>query len=303
MKNYINILLQYIFGFSVLGGKKLFGYSKKTFNAAYKQITVLLPFLSQNELLSWSKNLTNGVESIYDKAMDAEYIKTHIGGGYHRMFDGGHSPVNAWEKVINASETDSFAQEVIGYVSAMTKDATTKMGMPFTTIDKEYFDKTAEMLNATYGIKKSWLNDLLSWDVFEIFSTALGIVGSMFFLKKNDMKKVSEILGSMGIIAILSANSLMGITVIVQTVWAYVVKKKKLENKAALRGAGLSVITWSIFTILGLPILVELIIALAVLKLIKKAPLPGKSVVKLIFKRIQRLNKRSNETGKLMLTK
>jgi hypothetical protein len=133
MKKYFNSGLQYLFGFSVLGGKKLIGLTKTTFTNAYKKITVILPFLSQNELLAWSKKLSNGVETIYDNAMDAEYIKTHIGGPYHRLFDGGHSPVLAWEKVKNASETDSFTQEVIGYVSAMWKNATTKMGMPFTT--------------------------------------------------------------------------------------------------------------------------------------------------------------------------
>ena len=219
--------------------------------------------------------------------MDAEYIKTHVGGAYHRMFDGGHSPVNAWEKVKNASETDSFSQEVIGYVSAMWKDATTKMGMPFTTINKEDFDKTAESLSGTYGIKKSWLNDLLSYDVFEIFTAALGLVGTLFFLKKDDMKKVSEILASMGIIAILSGNILLGITVIVQTTYAYVIKKKKLDNKSTMKGAGLTVISWAIFSLLGLPILVELVIVLMVIKLIKGEKLPGRSIITSIFERLK----------------
>tara|TARA_Y100000768_G_scaffold296561_1_gene230368 strand:+ start:463 stop:1341 length:879 start_codon:yes stop_codon:yes gene_type:complete len=266
----LNATLQYSYGFSFLMGKKLYGISRSTFDLAYKNITAILPFLSQSELLGWTKKLSSGVETIYDKAMDAEYIKTHIGGPYHRLFDGGHSPVLAWEKVKNASETDSFTQEVIGYVSAMWRDATTKMGMPYRTINKDYFDKTAEALNTTYGIKKSWLNDFFAWDVVEIFSTALGMAGGIFFLKKNDMNKLSEILGSMGIISVLTANRFMGIMVIVQTVWTYVIKKKKLENSSAIKGASLSLISWSIFSILGLPILIELVIALSVLRLFHK---------------------------------
>jgi len=283
----INTILQYSFGFSALGVKKIYGVSKSALSAIYKQIVIVLPFLSQNELLSWSKGLSNGIETIYDKAMDAEYIKTQIGGGYHRMFDGGHSPINAWEKVKNASDTDSFNQEVIGYASAMWKDMTTKMGLPFTTVDKENFDQAGEALKASTGIEKESFYDLASYDVFEVFSTALGLVGAMFFLKKDDMEKVSEILGSMGIISILSGNVLMGIAVIVQTVYAYVFKKEKIDNKKAVQGAGYSIMSYFIFTILGLPILIELVIVLIVFKLIKKQPIPGKEWVATLFNRLK----------------
>lgn len=283
----INSILQYSFGFSALGVKKIYGVSKSALSAIYKQIVIVLPFLSQNELLSWSKGLSNGIETIYDKAMDAEYIKTQIGGGYHRMFDGGHSPINAWEKVKNASDTDSFNQEVIGYASAMWKDMTTKMGLPFTTVDKENFDQAAEAVKASTGIEKESFYDLASYDVFEVFSTALGLVGAMFFLKKDDMEKVSEILGSMGIISILSGNVLMGIAVIVQTVYAYVFKKEKIDNKKAVQGAGYSIMSYFIFTILGLPILIELVIVLIVFKLIKKQPIPGKEWVATLFNRLK----------------
>ena len=47
-------------------------------------------------------------------------------------------------------------------------------------------------------------------------------------------------------------------------------RKKKLENTSAIKGASLSVISWSIFTILGLHVLIELIIALAVIRLIRR---------------------------------
>ena len=74
MKKYINRTFQYIFGFSVLGGRKIIGFSKKSLNAIYKQIIVALPFLSQEDLFGWAKGLSNGIDNIYDKAMDAEYL-------------------------------------------------------------------------------------------------------------------------------------------------------------------------------------------------------------------------------------
>ena len=281
--------LQYVFGFSYLGVKTIHGVSKKGIQLLYDRLVVVLPFLSQPELLGWSKNLSNGVETIYDKAMDAEYIKSHIGGAYHRLFDGGHSPVNAWDKVKNASETDTFSQEVIGYVSAMWKDATTKMGMPFTTFDKSQYDKIVDSINASTGIDKKWMFDLSNYDVFEIFSSVLGVVAALFFLKKDDINKVSEILGSMGILAILSANVFMGIAVVVQTVYAYTVKKKQLDKKEALKGASYSAITYAIFSVLGFPILIELIIAMVVLKVVKGEQIPGKKFVNMIFEKFQTL--------------
>jgi len=288
MFKYINSFFQYVFGFSYLGFKTVHGVSKKTLKLVYDRLVVILPFLSQAELLGWSKNLSNGVETIYDKAMDAEYIKSHIGGAYHRLFDGGHSPVDAWKEVINASDTDTFSQEVIGYVSGMWKDATTKMGMPFTTFDKNQYDQVVDSINASTGIDKKWLFDLSNYDVFEIFSSALGVVAALFFLKKDDINKVSEILGSMGILAILSANVFMGIAVIVQTVYAYTVKKKQLDKKEALKGVSYSAITYAIFSVLGFPILIELIIAMVVLKVVKGEKIPGKKFVNMIIEKFQR---------------
>ena len=102
----------------------------------YKQVGerlsgVTLPFLSSPELLNWSENITKGTASAYDKALDMQYLKTHIGGGNHRMFDGGHDLFNAWDRAKDAKHDDSSTDEVIGYVSPIWKDLTTKQGLPF----------------------------------------------------------------------------------------------------------------------------------------------------------------------------
>ena len=71
----------------------------------------------------------------------------------------------------NASDTDSFTQERIDMFRACGK-MQQQMGMPFKTIDKNYFDHTAEVLNAKFiGKVESWLNDLFTWDVFKIFKS------------------------------------------------------------------------------------------------------------------------------------
>ena len=53
----------------------------------------------------------DGGRPIYDKAMDAGYLATNIGGGNHRLFDGGHTIAGAFKAVRGASTEDSIIQE------------------------------------------------------------------------------------------------------------------------------------------------------------------------------------------------
>ena len=66
--------------------------------------------------------ITEGSATIYDKAMDAGYLATNIGGGNHRLFDGGHTIAGALESVRGAAPDDSIIQEGLGYVQGMFRD-------------------------------------------------------------------------------------------------------------------------------------------------------------------------------------
>ena len=178
-------------------------------------------FLALPELLKWSEQITRSTATIYDKALDAEYLRTHIGGGSHRLFDGGHDLLGAWTAVREASGADSFAQEVIGYVHALWKDATTVKGLPFVTLDKVEHSQLADALSALPGVSSEWVYDLFSYDVFEVFSAGLGAVGIIFAFGHDDLERLSEVLGTMGITSVISANPLMGLAVIATTGYAY----------------------------------------------------------------------------------
>ena len=58
--------------------------------------------------------MVKGSPTIYDKAMDAEFIATHIGGAQHRLFDGGHTIIGAFRAGHAASPDDSIIQEAMG---------------------------------------------------------------------------------------------------------------------------------------------------------------------------------------------
>ena len=129
-----------------------------------------MAFLHTQDLLKWSETVTESPGTLYDKAMDAEYLRSHIGGGDHRLFDGGHDLMGAWKSVHEASEADSLTQEVVGYVAGIWKDVTTIKGLPVVTVDKGGFDSWADRFSAIPGVNREWLVDLLSFDAFEVLS-------------------------------------------------------------------------------------------------------------------------------------
>lgn len=247
----------------------------------------LSAFFAQKDLLEWvnemSKQIIGGAATIYDKALDAEYITTHIGGGRHRLFDEGHDLINAWNKVRDATDDDSFSQEVIGYASAIWKDVVTPMGLPFATLDKQTFDVWATKVTELIpGMNKKYFYDLLSFDAMEIFSSGLGAVGIIFCLKKDDQEKLSGILGAMGIQSIISANPIMGILTIGVVAYAYFVKKTNLDAKATMKAGAIAAVSATLFTIMGFPILVEFVLVIVLTNLFRKQILDNEQLAMLI---------------------
>lgn len=255
----------------------------------------LFAFLAQNSLLSWLEEMTKATATIYDKALDAEYLKTFIGGGDHRLFDGGHDIFAAWEKVKNAYPDDSLQQEIVGYVSALWKDITTTKGLPFITVSKDSFDKWVGALDWIPGVDRKYLYDLFSFDALEILSMGLGAVAVLFALKKEDQKKLAEILGSMGIISIISSNPLMGIFVIATAGYAYKRKRMEIDKVTFSKSTAVSTFAAALFAALGLPILFELIIVIVLSALFKTQVLDNKRLHKFIKDIIDKAKQKAQE--------
>ena len=103
-----------------------------------------------------------GPATIYDKAMDAEYLATSIGGGNHRMFDGGHTLAGAFEAVRGASAEDTVLQEAFGYMQGLFRDLMTPMGLPLANWDKGTYDQVSGYLQSQFSIPKGWFYDIMS---------------------------------------------------------------------------------------------------------------------------------------------
>src|SRR5262249_27492899 len=95
-------------------------------------------FLQDKELLNWTKQLTEGAVTHFDKVMDANYIRTHSGGYYHRLFDGGHTISGSWQA---GKESLGHDASIVDWAHAYLKDLTTPMGMPYVTLEKDSFDR------------------------------------------------------------------------------------------------------------------------------------------------------------------
>ena len=242
-----------------------------------------LSFLSPDDLLKWSEEMTKAAATVYDKAMDKSYLTYKIGGGNHRMFDGGHDLTGAWEAVKNARPDDTFQQEVIGYASALWKDFTTVKGLPFTTWEPETFNKCAEWVATNIpGASKEWFYDLMSYDALELVGASLGTASVIFCFSESDKQRLGEMIGSMGAVSLASANPLMGIALVLCISYSYFVKKQQIDPKHALVGAGLAGISACIFAVLGLPILIELGIAITVTTLLRRHVIKNEELIQFI---------------------
>ena len=178
-----------------------------------------------SDLNSLLQSVVKGSATIYDKAMDARYLdpvlRADLGGGYHRLFDGGHTIPGAFAAARSASPDDNIVQEALGAIQGLLRDGTTARGLPFATWDKATFDAVAESLKSNFGIPKSWFYDLNTYDVAEVLGGAVGTVGVIFGWNRADTEEFSKLVGSMGISAAVSANPLLLVVTVVALARAF----------------------------------------------------------------------------------
>ena len=178
--------------------------------------------VSQGVLASWLAvdlnamlaKVSAGPATIYDKAMDAEYLATSIGGGNHRMFDGGHTLAGAFEAVRGASADDTILQEGFGYMQGLFRDLTTPKGLPLANWDKGMYDKAAEYLQSQFSIPKGWFYDINNFDAAEVLGAGVGVVAMFFCWSRAESEQFGRLAGAMGLTGALSANPLLLIVAI-----------------------------------------------------------------------------------------
>jgi len=99
--------------------------------------TAALGWKDNSEFSKWlTEHLSNQRETIASKAMDAEYLRTHIGGSWHRLYDGGHTLVGSWNAVRDALPDLDTLDQLGAWANAYWQDLITARGMPVILLDQ-----------------------------------------------------------------------------------------------------------------------------------------------------------------------
>ena len=238
---------------------------------------VLASHLAQ-DLNGVLQKMVEGSSTIYDKAMDARYVTEHIGGGNHRLFDGGHTIGGAWNAVTDASQDDGIVQEAWGYLQGLLRDGTTAKGLPFANWDKATYDQVSGWLDSTFHIPKDWFYDLNSYDAAELLASSIGVVALALNWNRADTEQFSRMVGSMGLSAVITANPWLLIVSVVALAKAFH-KAYQTGDYAELvdgqfrgaMGTGATLAAISLVAAAGGPVGVPLLAGLATGILVNKA--------------------------------
>ena len=180
--------------------------------------------------------LGKGPPTIYDRAIDAIFIETGIGGTYHRLFDGGHTILGAFRAVMDAPGDDGIAGRAMGMALGLFRDVTTPRGLPFFTWDKATFDSVAASLNDNFGIPKAWLYDLVTYDAAEAFGAVVAGLALVFRWNKADSKEFARIVGGTGLAAVASANLMLGVVMVAALAKAFAEARDEGAYEDAIKG-------------------------------------------------------------------
>lgn len=246
---------------------KVWGETKEHSTSFWHSTTATL---SQVEVLKLLEKATESAATKFDKAMDSDYLSSSIGGGNHRLFDGGHTLSGAWGKIDDmCADKCSFMEQMRGYGGGLLKDVTTPKGLPFVNMSPETYDTIATNLSDMLGVNRQWVYDALSYDASEVIGAGLSAFAVIYHLSNDNLREVSQILGGMGITSIVSANPIMGLMVIGSV--AYMVKfNKEIDEGKLAKGALISTTAFAGFSLISAPFLVEMGVVIAVVILMDK---------------------------------
>ena len=233
------------------------------------------------DLNSALASLANGPATIYDKAMDARYLATSIGGGNHRLFDGGHTLSGAFEAARNASADDSIVQEALGYMQGLFRDVTTPKGLPLANWDKATYDQVSGFLKSQFGVPPNWFYDLNSFDAAEVLGATIGVLAAALNWSRADAEQFGRLAGGMGLATVLSANPLLLIVTVVALAKTFIEATAEgrlgnavdgLARGTVTSGASLGAVALTSLAggPAGLALLVSLVTGLVACKLVSK---------------------------------
>ncbi len=186
----------------------------------------------------WMGHLFASKATIYDQAMDRVYNTTHIGGGDHRLFDGGHDPLGAWQRISEANPDDTLLHEVGAYFVAMWKDMVTPNGLPLFTWDQDTFNTVSHAAQHVLGVSGAWVKDMATYTATEMIGAATGLLALILNWDKNDIDRFASLVGSFGISSMAGGNPILFVIALVCLARSY--QQAKLKHQYGDLGIGIA---------------------------------------------------------------
>ena len=200
-------------------------------------------FLKQNKDLF--RFLEGTSSDRYGTIMDAFYAKTHIGGGFHRHFDGTHTLRGSYEAIKDRTGTVEMAP----FIKAHFNDLVTPEGLPVFTLDREKYtalsNEVSEVLggNITAPQIRAFIRDLNSYNLGEVIASGVGAAFLVAALRSGDPKAISRVTASNICLGIATANPwqlLLGMYGLAHGIYTGKITSYQLLRGAVSTAAGLA---------------------------------------------------------------
>lgn len=203
----------------------------------------------------WMRHTFKAATTVYDRAMDAEYIRTHIGGGLHRLFDGGHDMLGAWRAARDALPDDTRLGEIQGYLLGLWHDVVTPMGLPVVTWDIETYRAFSAALQDALHVSPGWVSDMASYTATELGGSIAGVASLLLNLQRKDAARYAELCASLSISGAAGANPiLVAIAIVAALKGAHDAHKTGEWSKwgvAVGKGAATTGVSVGVITVVG----------------------------------------------------
>lgn len=146
----------------------------------------------------------------YDKAIDAVYNATRVGGSqYHHLVDGQHSIWGALGAVKDVSADDSFAHELVQAGEHLLRDTASVSGTNVLyNVTPEQFSQVAQVA-AQAGIPKTYLADAMTVNGSELLGGAIGLAAAVVVARRGRPEDLSRLGGAMLVSSFASANPVL----------------------------------------------------------------------------------------------
>ena len=161
----------------------------------------------------WTGDAFGGLSDVYTRALDGAFLEglrpgaDYVAPWLHRLFEG-HSLPASFAAVREALPSDSFSEEVIGWLRALASDVVTPGGLPFVELNPSQYE-ALRGLAETFYVPEAWLRDCLSYTATELVASMIPALALAMNWSERDAESFARLAGGLGVGAVVSANPVL----------------------------------------------------------------------------------------------